>query len=139
MLQKRRESTYNDKEGREKKKVTTHPEFRRRVDEFQLDFLQISSGRVHHERLAEGDDAFLGTRYRPLQHQEIVLDDAVVREASHRCDGFLSDVGFGRGIILVLTRANPVYLLVDFSTVVVAILQQKPLSERHGKEWKDVR
>lgn len=37
-------------------------------------------------------------------------------------DGLLGDVKFGRGVTLVRTRANTVYLVVDGSAVMVTIL-----------------
>ena len=76
-------------------KDVTYPEFGGGVDEFELDLLQVPTRSVDHERLAESDDTLLGSRNRALEHEEIVLDDAVMREATHRRDGLFGDVRLG--------------------------------------------
>jgi hypothetical protein len=79
---------------------------------------------VDHERLAEGHDTLFGTRDGALEHQEVVLDDTVVREASHRGDRLLGDVRVGRGITLVAGGTNTVDLFVELGTVVVTICER---------------
>lgn len=40
-----------------------------------------------------------------LDHEELVLDNAVVREAAHRGDRLLSRVRLGRGVVRVILDA----------------------------------
>ena len=81
----------------------------------------MSTGSVDHERLADGDDTLLGSRDRALEHEVVVLDDTVVREATHGRDGLLGDVVLRRGVALVVALANAVDLLVELRAVVVAV------------------
>ena len=76
---------------------------------------------MYHERLAKGNDTLLGSRNRALENDKVVLDDTVVREASHGGDGLLGDVRFGGGVGLIVARTDTVDLLVEFGTVVVAV------------------
>ncbi len=76
---------------------------------------------MDHQGLAEGDDTLLGTRDGALEDDEIVLDDTVVGEATHGRDALLRDIGLGRCVRVVLTRADTVDLLVKLSTVMVAV------------------
>ena len=99
----------------------TYAELRRRIDELELDLLEVTARGVNHERLAEGDHALLGAGDGALEHQVVVLDDTVVREATHGCDGLLGNVRLGRRIVVGGTRANAVDLLVDLGTVVVSV------------------
>ena len=99
----------------------TYAELRRRVDELELDLLEVTAGGVDHERLAEGDHALLGARDGTLEHQVVVLDDTVVREATHGRDGLLGDVGVGRSVALVVSGTDTVDLLVELRTVVVTV------------------
>ncbi len=99
----------------------TYAEFRRSVDELECDLLEVATGGVDHERLAEGDDTLFGSWYGALEHDEVIFDDTVVREAAHGCDGLLGCVSLGHGVRLILTAAEAVYLLVELSTVMVSI------------------
>ena len=99
----------------------TYAELRGGVDELEGNLLEVPAGGVDHERLADGDDALLGTRDGALEHQVVVLDDTVVGEATHRRDGLLGDVGVGRGVTLVVSGTDTVDLLVDLRTVVVTV------------------
>ena len=99
----------------------TYAELRRRVDELELDLLEVTAGGVDHERLAEGDHALLGAGDRALEHQVVVLDDTVVGEATHGRDGLLGDVSVGRGVALVVSSTDTVDLLVELRTMVVTV------------------
>ena len=103
------------------KNERTYTKLRRGIDELQLDLLEIPAGSVDHERLPEGDDTLLGTGNRALEEEEIVLDDTIVREATHGRDLLLGNVRLGGGVGSILTRANSVNLLVKFSAVVVTV------------------
>lgn len=76
---------------------------------------------MDHQRLPDGDDALLGTRDRALQHEVVVLDDTIVREATHGCNRLLGDIVLGRCVAIILTTADTVDLLVKLRTVVVAV------------------
>ena len=76
---------------------------------------------MNHERLANGDDTLLRSGNRALQHEVVVLDNTVVREATHGRDGLLRDIVFRRGVGLVGATAYTVDLLVELRTVVVAV------------------
>jgi len=91
------------------------------IDELELDLLEISAGGVDHKRLADSDDALLRSRDGALDHEEVVLDNTVVGEATHGGDGLLGDVGLGGGIAVVGARSNAVDLLVELGTVMVAV------------------
>jgi len=76
---------------------------------------------VDHERFAEGNDALLSSRDRALEKEEVILDDTVVGETTHGSDGFLGDVVFGTGVVVLFAEANAVDLLVYLRSVVVTI------------------
>lgn len=76
---------------------------------------------MDHQRLPDGDDALLGTRDRALQHEVVVLDDTIVREATHGCNRLLGDIVLGRCVAIILTTADTVDLLVKLRTVMVAV------------------
>ena len=99
----------------------TYAELARSVDELELDLLEVTTARVHHERLPEGDDTLLGAGNRALEDDEVVLDDTVVREAAHRGDRLRRHVGLGRRVRCILAAADTVDLLVELRTVVVAV------------------
>ena len=70
-----------------------------------------------------------------LDHQEVLLDLSVMREASHRVDGLVGQVIVSGGVILdqlavlhLVTLSDSVDLLVDLSSVVVTLLT----SSGHG-------
>lgn len=67
-------------------------ELGRCINKLELNLLQVSSARMHLKRLANRDHAFLRSRYRSLQDQEVVLHDTVMRESTHRCNSLLRDV-----------------------------------------------
>ena len=99
----------------------TYAELRRRVDELELDLLEVTTACVNHERLAEGDNTLLGSGDGALEHQVVVLDDTIVREATHGRDGLLGDVRVRRGVTLVVGSTDTVDLLVELRTVVVTV------------------
>ena len=76
---------------------------------------------MHHERLANSDHTLLGSRNRTLEQEEVILDDAVVWKASQGRDSLLGNVRLCRRILLVVTAANTVDLLVQFSAVVITV------------------
>lgn len=76
---------------------------------------------MDHERLAQSDDTLLGTGDGALEHEVVVLDDTIVREATHRGDGLLGDIRLGRSVTVVGAESDAVDLLVQLGTVVVTV------------------
>jgi hypothetical protein len=99
------------------------------VDELQLDVLQSLTLGVDQQRLSEGENPLLGSNAASLDHDEILLDLSVVREASHGVDGLVGQIVIGGGVVLdqlsvlgVVSIAHVVDLLVDLGTMVVTLL-----------------
>lgn len=60
-----------------------------------------------------------------LDHDEVLIDDAVVREAAHGGDVLVGHIHLGCGQVAVLSLlADLVHLLVLLSTVVVSVLSR---------------
>jgi len=103
---------------------TTMAELGSRIDELELDLFQSSAGLLGEEGLAQGEDAALGADDATLEHQELLVDDTVVRETAHRGDGLLGKIGFGASVGLVLGDrfTDAVDLLVHLGTVMITVL-----------------
>lgn len=56
------------------------------IDELEGNLLEITTGSVGKEGLPESHDSLLDTDARSLDHDEVVLDDTVSDESSHRGD-----------------------------------------------------
>ena len=102
----------------------TYTELRRGIDELELHLLQVTTRGVHHQRLAQSNDTLLGSGNRALENEEVVLNNTVMGEATHRGNLLLGDVGFGRGVALIGGRSNAVDLLVELSTVMVSVCRR---------------
>jgi hypothetical protein len=76
---------------------------------------------VHHKRFTKGDHSLLGSRNGSLENQEIILDDTVVWEATHRRDTLLGDVRFSRGVGFITSSTDPVNFLVQLRTMVITV------------------
>merc|ERR1719323_658932 len=99
------------------------------VDELEVDLLKSPLLGVSEERLSQGEGPLLGSNAAALDHDEVLLDLSVVREATHWVDGLVSNVILSSGVVLdelailhVVASAHPVDLLVHLSPVVVALL-----------------
>ena len=99
----------------------THAELGRRIDELELNLFKVTTAGMNHETLADGNDTLLCARNGSLEHEEVVLDDTVMRESTHGRDGFLGRIGFGRCVVLVSARSDTVNLFVEFCPVVITI------------------
>lgn len=67
-----------------------------------------------------------------LDHQEVLIDYPVVREAAHRGDVLLGDIKLSAGIVGVTTLlAHPVHLLVHLCSVMEAHLTRASNCPRH--------
>merc|ERR1711972_385021 len=99
------------------------------VDELEVDLLQSSLLGVGQERLTQSQQPLLGSNAATLDHQEVLLDLSVMREATHGVDRLVRQIVVGAGVVLdqlsvlhLETLGQPVDLLVDLSPVVVALL-----------------
>lgn len=97
--------------------------------------------------LSQSDDTLLRTYAAALDHDEVLLNDAVVREAAHRVDRLLGRVELG-GTIFSVRLADAVDFFVDLCAMMVALLASTwngPLharrmprtnaSDLHEKNW----
>jgi len=99
------------------------------VDELEGDLLGEPLLGQCLQGLPEGKNSLLVPNAGALQHEEVLLDLSVVREATHGSDGLVSKVVIGCGVVLdelsvlhLVSFSNTVDLLVDLGTVVVALL-----------------
>lgn len=99
------------------------------IDKFELDLLEVLSLVVDVERLSKADRALSYTHARSLDHEEIVLDLSVMREAADGVDRLYGDVDGGGAIVQVnlavlglVTSSQSVNLLVDLHSVVETLL-----------------
>ena len=76
---------------------------------------------MDHKRFTKGDHSLLGSRNGSLENQEIVLDDTVVWEATHRRDALLGDVRFCRRVGGISAGTDPVNLFVELRTMVITV------------------
>jgi len=113
----------------------TVSDFRGGIDEFELDLLEILSLGVNVHWSSQTDRALADTHAGALDHEEVVLDLAVMREATDWVDRFDGDVSCGGTIVHVdlavlglIAGTNSVDLLVDLHTVMVTLLT----STSHG-------
>ncbi len=69
------------------------------VDELEVDLLQSAAAGARVHALAQSQDALVDTNSAALEHQVVVLDEAVVREASQRVDALLGQIVRGRRVV----------------------------------------
>jgi len=98
------------------------------IDELELDLLDGSSVGLDVDRFSEGDGSLSDSNNRSLDHEEVFIDDSVVRESSHGGDLLVGDIELGGSVGSVLL-SNSVDLLVDLSSVVESILSSSGNSE----------
>ena len=99
--------------------------FRGSINEFEADFFQVDSLGVSEHGLSEQDELLFGSNATSFDDDEVISDNSVVWEASHGSDVLFGDIDCGGGVVFVavtLALTHPVYLFVDFGSVVVAQL-----------------
>jgi hypothetical protein len=94
----------------------------RGVDELEVDGLQVGALGDRHDALAQSDGALAGASHAALDHEEILVDLAVVGEATHGGDALLGEVGLGGAGHGVALLADAQHALVDLRAVVVTLL-----------------
>ena len=70
------------------------------VNKLEIDDLQRPLLGVGQQGLAESQHPLLRTDAGTLEHQEVLLDLAVVGEATHGVDGLIREVVVGCGVVL---------------------------------------
>merc|ERR1711953_768948 len=91
------------------------------IDKFQLG--------MDKEGLSQSQNTFLRSNTTSLDHNKVLFDQTVMRESSHRIDGFICQIIIGGGIIFhklaiphVESITDVVDLLIDLGTMMVAFL-----------------
>lgn len=87
---------------------------------FKLILFHGVSSSLGDNRLSQKDDSLLGSNTSSLDHDEIVVNDTIMRESSHRSDILLSKIIEGRSIVFNSINgsfSHSVDLLVEFSSV----------------------
>lgn len=108
-------------------------EFGRGIDELEVNFFEVGTLRVCDEALSESEAALLGSHDAALKHEPILVDLAVVREASEGRDRFFCEISFGRGRVGIAGFADAVDFFVHLGTVVVSVLSRASDRERDAR------
>jgi len=99
------------------------------VDELKVEGLHVGSSGSGHQRLAEGHSSLASAGDTALDHEPVLVDFTVVREATHGGDALLGKVSLSGSGLVVALLANSQDALVDLRAVMVALLT----SSRHGE------
>jgi len=101
----------------------------RGVDELEVDLLESPSLCLDQQRLAQSNDALLGSDTAAADHDKVVVHLAVVREATHGSDRLLRDVVLSRSVVLdhlailgMHTLSHAVDLLVHLRAMMITLL-----------------
>ena len=79
----------------------TVTELGRGVDELEGDLLQGVPRGLVEEALPQGDNPLLGTHHATLDHNEILENGTVVREATHGGDRLLGKIVLSGGVLVL--------------------------------------
>jgi len=107
-------------------------ELGRRVDELERDLLEGCSGRLGDQCLSECDGSLFCSDDTTFDHEEVFVDNTIMREATQWCDLLLCEISSSGGTVGA-SLSHSVDLFVDFCPVVVAILtcsRDRPLYSR---------
>jgi len=94
----------------------------RRVDELDVDRLEVRAAGRGHKGLAQRDGALLAACNASLEQQPVLIDHTVVREAAHWGDALLGQVVLSGRTGLLVLLADLEDALVDVGTMVVTHL-----------------
>jgi len=107
----------------------TVTELGRCVDQCQCNLFSGNALGLWDEGFTQIQNALADTNARALEHNKVLLDHSVMREATHGIDGLLSDVLLGGGIVLndlailgVEAFSDAIDLFVNLRSVMVAFL-----------------
>lgn len=95
------------------------------IDELGDNGFQMASGSGSSHAFSQKDESLLGTNAAALDEDEVVSDNTIVRETSHRSNVLFSQICISGGVVLGSTSlafTDSVDLLVELGSVVVAEL-----------------
>jgi len=95
---------------------------RRSIDELEGDLLEGGTRSLRQKGLSKGEHSLLGSSSGSLDHEEVFVDDTIVREATHGSDALLSQIDLSGTALLVTAVSDSIDLLVDLSSVMITIL-----------------
>ncbi len=105
------------------------------IDELDVDGSELLLVGRREDGFSHCDDLLFGANDATLDHEEVLVDLTVVREASERGDVLLDEISLGGGIVLDATdgtSTNAVDLLVEFSTMMITELTRSSNSPLNG-------
>jgi hypothetical protein len=94
----------------------------RGIDELEVDWFQVGSLGNSDQALSQGNWALLGASDSTLDHEPVLVDLTVVREATNRGNSLFGKIRFGGSGVLVSLLADTQDALVDLSAVEVTLL-----------------
>jgi hypothetical protein len=92
------------------------------IDELELNLLGGDTAGLNEEGLTESDDTSLDTGNGTLDHDEVVLDQTEVSEATNGVDVLLGQIEVSGTVVGVGTLAQTEQLVVGLGTVIVTVL-----------------
>jgi len=95
---------------------------RRSIDELEGDLLEGGTRSLRQKGLSKGEHSLLGSSRGSLDHEEVFVDDTIVRETAHGSDALLSQIDLSGTALLVAAVSDSIDLLVDLSSVMITIL-----------------
>lgn len=107
----------------------------RGIDEFDFHLLESSIGSLREDWFSKDDGSLSGSNNASLNHDEVVVDFAVVWETTKRSDILFNGVSFSSSVVLntsVSTSTYSVDLFVLFSSVVITELTSSSDSPLNG-------
>lgn len=101
----------------------------RRVDEADVDGLGVGAAHGGQQSLSQGDGSLARASNAALEHEPVLVDFTVVREATHRGDALLGQISLSGSALVVALAADAQHSLVDLGSVVVTLLTSTSDSE----------
>lgn len=98
------------------------PVLRRGINELQVDGLGVGSASGSDDALTHGDRSLARSTNASLEHEPVLIDNAVVRESTNGGNRLLSQIGLGRSRLGVVLMSNPQDSLVYLSAVEITLL-----------------
>lgn len=92
------------------------------IDELELNLLGGDTAGLDEEGLTESDNSALNTGNSTLDHDEVILDQTEVSEATNGVDVLLGQIKLGGTVVGVGSLAQTEELVVGLSTVIVTVL-----------------
>jgi len=106
-------------------------DLRRCVDELKFNLLSGIAGSLRDECLSQSNHSLLRSYNAALDHNEVLVHNTIVREASNRSNTLGGKIEFS-ATVGGSSLANTVHLLVDLSAVVISVLSSAGNSPRHS-------